>query len=65
MFTRGMWYTPQEIIKLKYEDDIVFIDGLSFTDQELLEDWDGIHLRFYAQYQEENYLMFTILEGGE
>lgn len=72
MFIRGMWYKPQEIINYKNDGDIVFIDGLSFTDQELLEDWDGIRLRFYTQYHTVNadgttcfHHMFTLLKGGE
>ena len=65
MFIRNRWYTPQQIIDLKNEGDIIFIDGLSFTDKELLEEWDNIRLRFYRYDIELGHQMFTLLKGGE
>jgi hypothetical protein len=65
MFIRNMWYTPQDIIALKNTDDVIFIDGLSFTDTELLEDFTNIRLRFYRYDIELGHQMFTMLKGGE
>lgn len=65
MFIRNMWYTPQQIIDRKNKDDIIFIDGLSFTDTELLEDFNNIRLRFYRYDVEFGHQMFTMLKGGE
>jgi hypothetical protein len=65
MFIRNMWYTPQDIIALKNTDDVIFIDGLSFTDSELLEDFTNIRLRFYRYDIELGHQMFTMLKGGE
>lgn len=65
MFIRNMWYTPQDIIALKNTDDIIFVDGLSYTDTELLEDFTNIRLRFYRYDIELGHQMFTMLKGGE
>lgn len=65
MFIRNMWYTPQDIINLKNTDDIIFVDGLSCTDEELLEEYNNIRLRFYRYDLELGHQMFTMLKGGE
>lgn len=68
MFTRGMWYTPQQIITLKNNDDVIFIEGVSFTDEELVNDFSDSHFRFYTHYYIKNndgthcyHQMFTLI----
>jgi hypothetical protein len=41
------WYTVQEILDIIPEDDIIFVDGLSFTRKELEEEFNDIRLRYY------------------
>lgn len=65
MFIRNYYYTGKEIVSLKNDGDIIFIEGLSFNDQELLEDWSDIHLRYYTMYRENDgvtHHMFTLIE---
>lgn len=46
MITPG-WYTVQQILTNIPEDDIIFVDGLSFTRNELKEEFSDIRLRYY------------------
>ena len=57
MLTNG-WYTVQEILTLTDEHDIIFVDGLSFTRDELKNDFNDIRLRYYRS--DANHHMFTM-----
>lgn len=55
MFTPG-WYTPQQILDMTDKDDIIFVDGLSHTPEQLK---DFKRLRYYRSDGNEH--MFTML----
>lgn len=62
MFITNCWYTAEDILMLKNDTDIIFVDGLSIPDEELAASLEGIKLRFYRyeDYNDTRHQMFTM-----
>ena len=61
MITPG-WYTVQQILSIIPDDDIIFVDGLSFTRKELNDNFNDIRLRYYRSetLNNQTHHMFTM-----
>ena len=55
-FSFGHWYTVPQILSRSYKT--IFIDGLSFTEEELKSDFKDVRLRFYRDTEDGH--MFTM-----
>ena len=62
MMLTNHWYTVQQILLTIPEDDIIFVDGLSFTRKELNEEFNDIRLRYYRSetINNQTHHMFTM-----
>lgn len=62
MFITNCWYTAEDILMLKNDTDVIFVDGLSVPDEELAASFEGIRLRFYRyeDYKDTRHQMFTM-----
>ena len=62
MFITNCWYTAKDILMLKNDTDVIFVDGLSVSDEELATSFECIRLRFYRyeDYNNIRHQMFTM-----